>query len=391
MGAKIDLTKYPADAGSLEIKAGLNGLLLLKKEPLRQRFIPNGKLVISGNTIIERSQEPGLYITENERTQRTISELKKKRKQDIKRWYDLRHPTREMKERELAKVSILIPFEKIPDNYPGPAKKQKKDKAPVFQVANTKKIRALVNTMSHALNYGLHNPWLSFVTITFEPEINDAMSKKLLNTWLTRCKQLNYFQLFLWRMEKQKNGTAHYHLVIVGKLNIQNANKVMVTALCSQVRKKKINIHISKAKRYNGVDLAKDRKNPDPAKRRNIINFADPKNAKRLSWYLSKYLTKSDEPGEGRQWACSREWSAFFTAISLSRKEAGILSRETGSIDLFPRFENEFCKFFRYINGPPDALCRMLGRVNFTVLMMYFTMDGNRFVKRVSPLQKINF
>jgi len=388
MGPKIDLTKYPPGAGVLEVKAGLNGVLLLKKQSLRQRFIPNGKLIVSGSTIIEKINEPELYISAAKRFEADYSIHQEQKRKEARRWFDLRHPTKEMKAAALQKVSILIPFKKIPDHLPTkkPADQEKKTS---LQVANTKKIRSLITSMAHALAYGHPNPWLSFVTITFEPAINDEMSKKLLNTWLTRCKQLQYFELFLWRMEKQKNGTPHYHVVIVGKVDIQKINKVMTTAICYQVRKKKINIHLSKAKRYNGIDLAKDRRNPDPKKRKMVLNFADPKNAGKLSWYLSKYLTKKDEPGEGRQWACSRQWSSFFTAVSLSKNEAQIMSRETAAIDIFPRFENDYCKFFRYRAGPPFALCRMLGRVNWKVLMMYFTLDGNKFVHRQEPLYKI--
>jgi hypothetical protein len=388
MTPKIDLTKYPPGAGVLEVKAGLNGILLLKKQSLRQRFIPNGKLVVSGSTIIEKINEPALYLSEVKKFEAAYADQQQQKRKDARRWFELRHPSKKFKAAELAKVAYLIPFKKIPDQVPA-APGPEIEKKPALQVANTKKIRSLITSMAHALEYGHPNPWLSFVTITFEPAVNDEMSKKLLNTWLTRCKQLKYFELFLWRLEKQKNGTPHYHVVIVGRVDIQKVNRVMMVAICHQVRKKKLNIHLSKAKRYNGIDLAKDRRNPDPKKRKQVLNFADPKNAGKLSWYLSKYLTKADEPGEGRQWACSRQWSAFFTAISLSKNEAQILSRETAAIDIFPRFENDYCKFFRYRAGPPFALCRMLGRVNWKVLMMYFTLSGNKFIQRTKPLYKI--
>lgn len=182
------------------------------------------------------------------------------------------------------------------------------------------------------------NPLLHMVTVSFPPMVSDDQGYKYLNQWLTVCRQSLHLREYLYVAERQEIGTVHFHLMIPQFLNIVKANRAMMVILKNEVQKKNLDWSVFAAKKYNGVDIAKERiKNPVTGKwitTGKVTNYADPKLRKKLISYITKYVSKGERPKdpsivhEGFKhlaWHNSRGFSAMFTGISLLKEEIKFL------------------------------------------------------------------
>ena len=129
---------------------------------------------------------------------------------------------------------------------------------------------------------------LYFWTITFPENTTDDTAYILLNKWLTRLRTEKMLKEYLWVGERQENNTIHFHMVINQKMNVQKANKYMRASIMHRINKGEIIYDRIAAMRYNGVDIAKDRKT------KRVTNFAKQNKEKSLSNYLTKYVTKNN-------------------------------------------------------------------------------------------------
>jgi hypothetical protein len=127
-----------------------------------------------------------------------------------------------------------------------------------------------------------------FWTVSLPQGTTDDTGYLLLNKWLTRLRQERMIKEYLWISERQENGTIHYHMVINRKMDVQKANRYMRASIMHCINSSEINWSRESAIKYNGVDIAKNRKT------RRVINFAKEKSQKSLSNYLTKYITKND-------------------------------------------------------------------------------------------------
>lgn len=169
---------------------------------------------------------------------------------------------------------------------------------------------------------------LYFWTITFPKNTGDLIAYRAFNTWLTTLRARDkyngrrYLKNYLWIAERQQNGTVHFHIAIPHKLPVQKANGAMRTILKNLSVAGLLPFTPAQCKRYNGVDIAKNRKT------KRVTNFAIKKGARALSTYLTKYVTKNDAKFSHLAWHNSRGFSALFTAITFTRWEF----RKRGSI-----------------------------------------------------------
>jgi len=198
---------------------------------------------------------------------------------------------------------------------------------------------------------------LYFWTVTFPKNISDDLAYQAFNTWLTSLRQKKMLRDYLWIAERQQNGTVHFHIGIPHKMSVVAANRMMRTTLTTFSKKGLIDISVFACKRYNGVDIAKNRKT------KRVTNFAIKKGAKALAVYLTKYVTKNNEPFRHLAWHNSRGYSSLFTAITFTVSEfikAGfkefVLARSV--------IQNEFFKFFPWKSDPPDLIIQHLAALN---------------------------
>jgi hypothetical protein len=189
---------------------------------------------------------------------------------------------------------------------------------------------------------------LYFWTVSFPMKTSDEVIYRLFNTWLTKLRQKNLLKQYLWVAERQGNGTLHFHLCIPHKMSAKTANREMMICLCNASKAREINYNLHACKRYNGVDIAKNRKT------RKVTNFALGKRGRRaLTSYITKYITKNDGLFTHLAWHNSRGFSMLFTGITFTYLE----SREKFRWRFFTHsraaIETEFFIYYPWIDGSP--------------------------------------
>lgn len=199
---------------------------------------------------------------------------------------------------------------------------------------------------------------LYFWTITFPLGTTDDTAFVLLNKWLTRLRDEKMLKSYLWVSERQSNGTIHFHIAVNNRMCVKKANKFMRASIMHSINKGEIVYSRIDAMRYNGVDIAKNRKT------RRVTNFAQQKAQKALVNYLTKYITKNDGQFTHLAWHSSRDYSNLVTAVRVSGSE-WISSNTRQFIDEKPLFESEWYSFHKWKDGPPGQLTNYLSELNF--------------------------
>jgi len=165
---------------------------------------------------------------------------------------------------------------------------------------------------------------------------------------------------YLWIAERQENGTIHFHMVINQKMNVQKANKFMRASIMHCINKGEINYSRDQAMKYNGVDIAKDRKT------RRVTNFAKQKSQKALTNYLTKYVTKNNSKFIHLAWHSSRGYSNLITAVRFTMSEY-----QKGKCELLLDQDkvliSEWFQFKRWKGSPPKDLINYLANLNHSI------------------------
>lgn len=188
--------------------------------------------------------------------------------------------------------------------------KPKEKKVQLYGLRKTKIRNKILNFFS--LNKS--KKFCAFYSISFPIEITDEIGYKVFNTWLTRCRKEVGLKSYLWVAERQKNGTLHFHLITHNFMNIRTVNNFMKACLMTQFIKGNLNCRKSVIDTYNGVDvdnLYHSKKGRHKNKRLSKIE-----SQRKLSYYLTKYISKNDTKSERLPWHCSRDISALFISIN---------------------------------------------------------------------------
>lgn len=215
-------------------------------------------------------------------------------------------------------------------------------------------------------------PVLYFWTVTFPEGTPDDTCYQLFNIWLTTLRQKKMLRSYLWVAERQpkKTKTIHFHILIPHWMGVQRANGIMKESICNMIRRGKItNWNLHAAKRYNGVDIDKNRKT------KKVVNFAEHGKQRSLARYLTKYVTKNETKLYRLPWHCSRDWSSMIVGVALTREEVG---RFISGKNLDPsKLEGLYADFYRWHGYPPDPLTKYLGSMNYNMLFDFFDRPVN--------------
>lgn len=152
---------------------------------------------------------------------------------------------------------------------------------------------------------------MSFVTVTFPGQTDDNEIYRIFNLFLTKLRKYENLLSYLWVAERQKNGTIHYHILTTDDVFIKEWNNHLRIILINLYNKNNLHFKGYNPIKYNGVDIAKDRKT------KKVINFASKNNQKAVSYYITKYITKNDTKMNRFVWHCSRNISVLFTSVVL--------------------------------------------------------------------------
>jgi hypothetical protein len=244
------------------------------------------------------------------------------------------------------------------------------------------------------------DPHLLFLTISFPCGIQDATATSILNVFLTIARKYKIFNDYVWVAERQQNGTIHYHIAIFKKfVNVQRCNRLVAGILKKYCKAGRVSYNYFLLKKYNGVDLAKDRKT------KKITDFALRDNYKALGKYLAKYCTKrKDKDGKelpmatfkGRAWGCSQNISALMLTINLPAAKlngSGIRNyinwEKEFQIPLRDKFgqvvflecglQENLAIFYPWLKDPPKLFEKILKVVNSTIFKMGAAASGTYF------------
>lgn len=193
-------------------------------------------------------------------------------------------------------------------------------------------------------------------TISFPVGTPDAACFHLLRKWLQRMTTDERLQHYCRVAERQENGTVHFHLAVNQYIDVQRANRYMRAAMMRSVDEGTITMSRDAIKKYNGVDIAKDRKT------RRTINFAKRKAQKSLSNYLAKYVSKNKEAFPQLAWHNSRSYSNVIIQVNLTLPEY-IRTGLNDRLELGKPLDGEWFTFYRWRGPPPDTVQQYLAFV----------------------------
>lgn len=223
------------------------------------------------------------------------------------------------------------------------------------------RMRAMVNMLRGCVDR-MRKPKLYFFTVTFKEGTPDAVCYRVLNTWLTILRQKKMIHSYLWVAERQKNNTVHFHIAIPHYMNAPKSNRIMKNTLLDLKRKGELQ-HWPREQivKYNGVDIAKNRKTKRP------VNFAAGGKDRALANYLTKYITKNNTTMEHLAWHCSRDWSALVLGMTFTREEMALFTR--GRHYEPEPLEGEYATFWRWAKfRPPEKFSQHLADINYELL-----------------------
>jgi len=232
----------------------------------------------------------------------------------------------------------------------------KQKRIPKYSIDKTE----VTNRIRGYLNQMRGEKMLYFWTISFPNGTPDDSAYILLNKWLTRLRTERMLKEYLWIAERQENNTIHFHMVINQKMNVQKANKYMRASIMHSINKGEIQYSRIDAMRYNGVDIAKDRKT------RRVTNFAKGNKQKSLANYLTKYITKNNSTFTHLAWHSSRGYSNLITAVRFTMSEYSKGNVEQ-LVDNEKPIIHEFYTFRRWKGSPPKDLLTYLGCLNHSI------------------------
>src|SRR5574338_114796 len=216
----MKLLSAPPFYDALTIKAGLNGITVLKQYRYKKRYLgfkvwevlPNGKLIRKSELV--QNKTPGSDQTTRGKKCQTMSK-------------------------------------NVPQNT-----EKETDKKNCFTINKTEVRRRLLTFVSCMPE---KQKELYFWTVTFPQGISDETAYRLFNIWLTKLRQKKLIKNYLWVAERQKNKTIHFHIAVPHKMNVKIANREMMVCLCNASRNNEITKTVYECKRYNGVDISKNR------------------------------------------------------------------------------------------------------------------------------------
>lgn len=248
---------------------------------------------------------------------------------------------------------VLFPHEppkpKRRNTVPKPVAVRKPAAYTIDKKTVTHRILGYVNAMTGTKRLYL---W----TISFPIGTKDDTGFHLLRKWLQRMSTDEGLKDYCRVTERQKNGTIHFHLAVNQYMDIRRANRYMRAAMMRSVDEGAIEMSREEIMKYNGVDIAKNRKT------RRTINFAKKKAQKALSNYLAKYVSKNDEAFSQLAWHNSRSYSNVITHVHLTMKEY-IKTCLQDCLQLEKPLDGEWFTFYRWRGPPPDKVQHYLAFV----------------------------
>lgn len=185
----------------------------------------------------------------------------------------------------------------------------------------------------------LHCFKMNFITLTLpskQAHSTDVINKECLNQFITECSQQFGLKNYVWRLEFQKNGNAHYHIATDTYIEFWRCRKIW-NRIINKLGY--VDAYAQKFSKYTFAEYYKEfhkqgEEDFNTLKGRfsagvstkwsepNTVDCRNVTNAKNISFYISKYITKKSDAKLNsivserdntetnlRLWFCSRSLS----------------------------------------------------------------------------------
>lgn len=198
-----------------------------------------------------------------------------------------------------------------------------------------------------------------FYTISFPPQVNYDTAYKLLNSTLTTLRKYHKLKHYLWIAERTKKGQIHFHIAVFQFLKVRIVNDIVKKYIKHSIRMDGLDWSITACNHYNGVDIAKDRKTRIPT------NFADKSKVKKISSYITKYVTKGNDNFNRQAWNSSRSLAAISDGICCGILEV-VAMFSSDVLNDGASYANEWCMFFHWKKEAPPDFIELMYKINTT-------------------------
>ena len=256
-------------------------------------------------------------------------------------------------------------FEDLPDSIRSSEEQVKERKQELYRL-NKSKVRRRITTFFETKEA---TGFCAFYTVTFPFNTADEEAYTMFHTWLVRCRKEYNLSNYIWVAERQKNKTVHFHMLTSTRMPIREVNRMMGKCIQNRGKKGAIDCNSDIYEKYNGVDVD----NIYYSKRRKYkYKKASKEQAKRrLSYYLTKYITKNDTTMTRLPWHCSRTISKLFTSIIIQEDEYDDLCEETQTNpENFKVIENEYFTIYFPKKGMQRKCIELMIKVNDMIMDM---------------------
>jgi len=204
---------------------------------------------------------------------------------------------------------------------------------------------------------------MKFFTVTFHNGTTDQQAAKAFNIFLTRWRKCSPDLNYLWTAERQKNTTAHYHMVTDSYMCIKKLNGFMRATLKNMAHEIE-NKGASKICDYNGVTLS-----PPVFSRGGVES------------YLVKYLTKAMESGFRQPWHCSRNIGKLATRAKLD------LQSSFSAIAMEVRRGKQRERLVRYLDGGNFIYVPFYSKVNTFVASRLLRYNQDKWASNIQSIR----
>lgn len=156
------------------------------------------------------------------------------------------------------------------------------------------------------------------LTLTSEQQHTDEQLNIMLNTFLTRLRQLKSFD-YTWVAERQKNGNRHYHIVFNKYFRIDLLNYYW----CKVLDNNGYSVKLPRPYIIDDDGVVTFQKKPTKKSKFLSENCSNPVdcdyiyNIKTLSYYLSKYVSKSTDTSTATCYHNSRYFSQIDYTLNI--------------------------------------------------------------------------
>lgn len=342
---------------------GYNSLTELTGVPSRSRFAGSGSLRVDGDII---------YHKDNSTRPREIKgNIYKNYLQTLKYCDMLDIPMNELgvhpDSKKIANYKQYITRYREMSNF----LHQKRPPSPQIYKINKTKVRKRLTALCRLKR---SKAFLAFYSISFPVKTDDKVIYQIFNKWLTNCRTRYGLTTYVWVVERQKNGTLHFHLLTNNRMDIQTINKAMANSIETTVNQGLAEWGSSSRTLYNGVDVdcvqkPKQRQHETREQyRKRMGAYKRSSIYERIKWatlYMTKYMTKNDDVFKHMPSHCSRDISQLFTSIILSDSDAQpYLIELSDDPDKYDIYNNDRLTFYVFKDIQPEKVYSMLDKLN---------------------------